>query len=80
MLATDRSKFPWDQLLPFKPTYLAGTKYMSLQPHIQHRKMMTLNAQGVYQMAKSAQLQLEENSRIGFDIERPNLFTAFKHP
>jgi hypothetical protein len=36
-------------------------------------KMMTLNTQGVvYQRMKSAQLQLEENSRISFDIERPN--------
>jgi len=32
----------------------------------------TLNAQGVYQRVKSAWLQLEENSRTSFDIERAN--------
>ena len=32
--------------------------------------MMTLNAQGVYQRMKSAQLQLEENSRISYNSLR----------
>ena len=33
---------------------------------------MTLNAQGMYKRVKSTQLQLEENSRINLNIERPN--------